>query len=159
MQNLPRSSSGKLIVMANGANAVFVSQFYYPSSASHLEYARNYSNGTWEAWKLNPTREEFKISTIQRKSISVSSSSTQTINDHGFLSAYGAIFLVMRFDGVSDGASCYIVRHNSVGYQVSEIYKGSAEQTAIVDENGVIKNASSQAKNTHCAYFLISTWT
>ena len=58
ISHLPRSASGKVIVLTRGNNASYVQQRYIPTSSTPLEYVRNYNSGTWSDWEQLPTRAE-----------------------------------------------------------------------------------------------------
>lgn len=49
ISNMPRSASGRLIVIER--TSVYITQFYLPSTSAEMIYMRNYNNGTWTNWK------------------------------------------------------------------------------------------------------------
>ena len=51
ISNMPRSASGRLIVVER--TSVYITQFYLPSTSAEIIYIRNYNNGTWTTWKEN----------------------------------------------------------------------------------------------------------
>lgn len=60
--NMPRSASGKLIVLVRGNNTHYLQQRYIPTSSMCLEYVRNYNAGTFTTWTMLPTGNNYAIS-------------------------------------------------------------------------------------------------
>ena len=83
--NMPRSASGKLIVLVRGNNAAFVQQKYITTSATYIEYVRNYNNGTWTAWEQLPTRAEVDA-------LSSKTTSSQFVITYSSVSANHAVY-------------------------------------------------------------------
>ena len=91
--------------------------------------------------------------------VSVSSASTDTLNDLGIVTTpYGAFLLALRIDAASDGAWFGFARHNAAGWQITEIYKGSDSRTPYFDSSGAIKTASTSAITVHGFLLVLSTW-
>ena len=89
----------------------------------------------------------------------ISSSSTATIEELGVGdTTYGSYVLFMRTDSANDGAYAAFVRHNSLGYQISEIYKGTNAQTPFVDSNGIVKTSSTTPITIHAFMLRLSLW-
>lgn len=61
--NIPRNASGKLIVLIRGVNRNYATQYYITTSGIYLCYIRNYNNGTWTDWELQPRRVEMDAAT------------------------------------------------------------------------------------------------
>lgn len=60
--NMPRSASGKLIVIVRGNDTAYLQQRYIPTSLTCLEYVRNYNDGTFTTWTMLPTGNNHAIS-------------------------------------------------------------------------------------------------
>lgn len=85
--------------------------------------------------------------------------STDTIHTLGYVTAsYGVFLIALRTDTAADGAWFGLVRHNSAGWQISEIYKGSAVYTPYVDTDGSIKTSSANNSTVHGMLIALATW-
>lgn len=157
MVNAPRKASGKLIVMARHT-AEYLVQYYYPSTVSFIRYVRSLTSTENSPW----VREEINHYNNQNKVYycgALSSASDKTFEELGFsIYQYGAYFVVFRGDTARDASWVGIVRHNSSGYQISEIYKGADTSTAYVDSNGIVKTDNPTGLNTMAFVQPISTW-
>ena len=157
MANAPRKSSGKLIVMARHT-AGYLAQYYYPSTSNFIRYIRSYSNNSWSMWIQQDINYE-NVSNRQYELGSISSASNKTFEECGLTKyQYGAYFVVLRVDGTYDGSWVGIVRHNSVGYQISEFYKGEATNTPYVTTDGIIKTNSSASITCYGLVFPLNVW-
>lgn len=157
MVNIPRKSSGKLIVMARHT-AEYLAQYFYPSTAYFIRYVRSYGGSTWSSWTQQDINYE-NTSNRQYAVGSISSASARTFEELGLTKyQYGSYFVVLRVDGSRDGTWAGIVRHNSAGYQISEFYKGEATNTPYVTTDGIIKTNSSAAISCYGLVFPINVW-
>lgn len=64
----------------------------------------------------------------------------------------------MRIDSTVDGAYAAFVRHNAIGYQITEIHKGSHANTPYVDSNGVVKTSYDTPSTVHAFALRLSQW-
>lgn len=157
MVNIPRKSSGKLIVMARHTSG-YLAQYFYPSTAYFIRYVRSYGGSTWSAWTQQDINYE-NASNRQYELGSISSASNKTFEELGLTKyQYGSYFVVIRADGLPDGTWAGIVRHNSAGYQISEFYKGEATNTPYVTTDGIIKSNNSTAITCYGLVFPINVW-
>lgn len=155
--DIPRKSSGKLVVMARHSDSYLV-QYYYPSTAVFIRYVRSYISGAWYVW----IREEINYYNNQTKVYDLgelSSASNKTFEQLGLsIYQYGAYFVVLRGDSAGDASWVGIVRHNAAGYQITQIYKGAPTNTAYVDSNGIVKTDNSTGLNTVAFVQPLLTW-
>jgi len=157
MSNPPRKSSGKLVVMARHTDK-YLAQFFFPSTGVFIRYVRTCTNGTWTAW-TEKTVNYYSEASIQVNLGSISSASTKTFEELGLTKySYGAYYVVLRADTAIDGTYVAIMRHNSAGYQISEIYKGTGDITPYIDSNGVIKNNSATGIGTQGIVIPMMIW-
>jgi len=85
--------------------------------------------------------------------------STDTVHTLGYVTAnYGSFLIALRTDTAADGTWFGLVRHNSAGWQISEIYKGSTVYTPYVDTDGSIKTSSANNSTVHGMLIALATW-
>ena len=157
MVNIPRKSSGKLIVMARHTIG-YLAQYYYPSTGDFIRYIRKFGANSWGDWiteEINPYNtcpKQFSLGNL-------SSASDKTFEDLGLTSyQYGAYFIVARSDGAPDGTYVGVLRHNAAGYQITDIYKGQASTTPYFTADGIAKVDSSNAVSCAAIVHPILVW-
>lgn len=158
ISNLPRKSSGKLVV-GSRHGSIYLYQEYYPSSPQYYRYIRSYANGTWSMW----VSELYDYLEIGQRAFhftdGISSASNKTIDTlFNIPYTYGAYFLILRADTGADAAWVGIVRRNSGGYQISTIYKGSSDLSPYVATNGILKTGSTTSISVHAIFLPIYVW-
>lgn len=158
ISNIPRKSSGKLVV-GSRHGSVYLYQEYYPSSDQYYRYIRSYTYGSWSMW----ISELYDYLEIGQRSFhftdGISSASNKTIGTlFNIPYTYGAYFLILRADTGLDAAWVGIVRHNVEGYQVSTVYKGSSDRSPYVATNGVLKTDSTSSIPVHAIFLPIYVW-